>query len=115
MFPDLVLFCSAIDYHPINTDLKTSLQNNIVKRNEAFNITCTAEASPTSMYQFFRGQESVFNDTSGVGVFTTNVTERLPNVMYTCIPYNSFGDGLVKDITVTVHCKYLKLTLWFVF
>lgn len=97
-----------VDYHPIGTNLKTSLKNNIVLVNGSFNITCSALANPPARYLFYKDQENVVNDTTGsnVSVITTSVSERRKQVNYSCTPFNEFGDGPTEELTLTVLCKY---------
>jgi len=40
------------------------------------------------------------------GVYKTSVSTRINKVIYSCIPFNDYGDGPSKMITVEVHSKY---------
>ena len=66
-------------------------------------------ANPLAKFRFYRGQEILFNTTTGdvVAVYTTSLNERVNQVDFSCIPYNDFGEGAARFITVTVFCKYI--------
>ena len=87
------------------TELATTLRDNSVLLNQAFNITCNAYANPPAKYRFFIGDESIFNGTTNSGTFTTSVSRRVAQLDYRCIPINAYGAGVDKVITVTVLCK----------
>ena len=94
----------------------TDLSGNTVTANKYFNIICSAQANPPAKYRFYREQESLFNTSEGgnAGVYETSVSARMDKVIYSCIPFNDYGDGPPKMITVEVHCKYtyvLKLII----
>ena len=105
----LVLYNFIIGYSPINTVFSTNLTKDIVDLNKIFNLTCSADANPAAKYRLYRGQENVVNITDGQssGTFLTSVNNRVKQVTYRCIPFNSFGDGPTKTVNVTVYCKYL--------
>ena len=70
---------------------------------------CNAVANPAAQYRLYKEDESMANITAGsqnIGLYTTSVSERVNQVVYKCIPFNSFGDGPTKTITVTVHCEW---------
>ena len=99
----------CLDYHPIETNLRTSLAGNSVVVNTSFNITCSAQANPPAKYKFFKDQNNFDNDTTGsdVAVITISVSERRKQVNYSCTPFNYFGDGHTDGLTLTVLCKYI--------
>ena len=105
--PELSLIA---DYSPIDTDLSTNLTELTVTVGTSFNLNCSAQANPPAKYRFYKEQERLFNSTAGGGlaVHTTSVSERIPQVTYTCTPFNDFGDGPTETITVMVHCKYIN-------
>ena len=73
---------------------------------------CSAEANPAAEYRLYKGEESVANITTGsrnIGLYATSVCDRVNQVVYKCIPFNSFGDGPAKIINVTVHCKCVQM------
>lgn len=80
---------------------------NSVTLNKTFNISCSAQANPAAKYRFYKNQE-VLNGTSGkdIAVIPTFVRERVLKVNYSCTPFNEFGDGPTKVISVSVLCKY---------
>lgn len=82
--------------------------DNTVTLNTTLNITCSAQANPAANYRFYKGQENFINYTTGsdVAVITTQVSERVKQVIYSCIPFNYYGDGPADVITVIVQCKY---------
>ncbi|XP_022798002.1 hemicentin-1-like isoform X2 [Stylophora pistillata] len=90
------------NYHPIDTIVTTNLTDNTVVVNTTFNVTCSATARPSAKYRFYKGIEFV-NDTDSDGVITTFVNERVKKVDYRCVPYNFYGDGKIRVVTVTVH------------
>lgn len=70
---------------------------------------CSAEANPAAGFRLYKDDGSLANITAGsqsISNFVTSVSERVKQVTYKCIPFNSFGDGPTKTITVAVHCKY---------
>lgn len=101
-------FSLCLGFHPIHTNLMTSLPGNSVVVNISFNITCSAQANPPAKYKFYKDQNNFVNDTTGsdVSVITTSVSERRKQVNYSCTPFNYFGDGLTDGLTLTVLCKY---------
>ena len=96
-------FFFTLDFGPFNTTLTKSV--NIVYLNMAFNLSCSAQASPPASYRFYRGQESLGNISVG-NTFTTSVVQRTSQVSYACLPFNYFGDGQTVVIVVEVYCKY---------
>ena len=82
--------------------------DNIVNVSEVFNITCSTEANPPADFRFYRDGMSLFNATadSNIAVYSTSVSESRSPVVYSCIPFNEFGDGPTAMITITVHCKF---------
>lgn len=88
--------------------------DNIVNVSEVFNITCSTEANPPAEFRFYRNGMSLFNATadSNIAVYSTSVNESRSPVVYTCIPFNEFGDGPTATITITVHCKFAINHLW---
>lgn len=73
---------------------------------------CSAEANPAAEFRLYKNDESLENITAvsqNILLFETSVSERVEEVTYKCIPFNSFGDGPAKTITVTVHCKYATI------
>ena len=74
----------------------------------SFDITCSSQANPPAKYRFYKDQENFVNDTTGgdISVITTSINKRVKQVNYGCTPFNVFGDGSTKVITVTVLCKY---------
>ena len=101
-------FC-VLDFHPFGTQVMTTLQNNATVVNDTFNVTCTAEANPPAEYMIYKDDMSLINITSHPAVHETSVTERVNQARYKCVPFNSFGPGREKEITITVHCKYVML------
>ena len=93
----------TLDFGPFNTTLTKSV--NIVYLNTAFNLSCSAQASPPASYRFYRGQESLGSISVG-NTFTTSVVQRTSQVSYACLPFNYFGDGQTVVIVVEVYCKY---------
>ena len=102
-------FLFVVGFHPISTNLRSNLINNAVVVNESFNIMCSSEASPPAKYRFYKNQDNFVNDTTGsdVSVITTSVSERRKHVIYSCTPFNDFGDGPTDGLSVTVLCKYI--------
>ena len=96
-----------IAYHPINTVFSTNLPNNTVNLNENFTLLCNADANPAASYRLYREQESLEEQNNGT--YLTFVSTRTKQVAYRCIPFNSYGDGPSKVITVTVYCKYIYI------
>jgi len=98
----------VVDYHPINTSLRSNLINNTVLVNKSFNITCSSKANPPAKYLFYKDQDNFVNDTTGsdVSVIITSLSERKKRVNYTCTPFNDFGYGPIDELTLTVLCKY---------
>ena len=79
---------------------------------ETFYLMCSAEANPAAEYRLYKEGESVANITAwsqNIALYATSVSDRLEHVVYQCIPFNSFGDGPSKTVTVQMHCKYLVL------
>ena len=102
----ILLFLLA--YHPFNTYLSTNLTNS-ASLNETFYLMCNAEANPVAEYRLYKGEESIANITArsqNIALYVTSVGNRVNQVVYKCIPFNSLGDGPTKTITVTVHRKY---------
>lgn len=101
-------FSLIVVYRPINTSLNTDLRGDSVIANTTIKISCRAQANPAAKYQFYKNQVSLKNDTTGsdVSVITTSVSDRIKQVNYSCIPFNKFGAGPTKVITLTVLCKY---------
>ena len=99
----------CLDYHPINTNLRTSLVAKSVNVNTTFNITCSSKANPPAKYRFYKDKDNFVNDTTGseVSVITTSESERRKQVNYSGTPFNDFGDGLTDGLTLTVLCKYI--------
>ena len=97
-----------LDHRPIDTNLSTSLTDKSVVVNISFDITCSSVANPLAKYRFYRNQDNFVNDTTGtnVSVITTSINKRVKQVNYGCTPFNDFGDGSTKVLTVTVLCKY---------
>lgn len=97
------------DYTPTNTNFTTNLKGAAVTLGKYFNLTCSAVANPLAKFRFYRGQEILFNRTTGdvVAVYTISLNERVNQVDFSCIPYNDFGEGPARFITVTVFCKYM--------
>lgn len=95
-------------YRPINTSLTTDLRGDSVIVNTTFKISCRAQANPPAKYKFYKNHVSLRNDTTGsdVSVITTSVSKRIKQVNYSCTPFNNFGAGPTKVITLTVLCKY---------
>ncbi|XP_068733675.1 uncharacterized protein [Montipora capricornis] len=106
-----VLNITVESYHPINTFFSTNLTNNTVNLNESFTLICNADANPAASYRLYREQESLQEQSNGT--YLTFVSTRTKQVTYTCIPFNGFGDGLSKTITVTVYSNqvYAELTM----
>ena len=79
--------------------------------NTNFNLTCSADANPPAKYELYREQNSLIRTTIGQHSFTntTSVNERIKQVIYSCTPFNDYGDGPTEIITVTVHCKYTAI------
>lgn len=67
-------------------------------------------ANPLAKFRFYRGQEILFNTTAGdvVAVYTISLNERVNQADFSCIPYNDFGEGPARVITVRVFCKYMS-------
>lgn len=101
----------CLDYHPINTNLTTSLSDRSVVVNETFNIRCSSDANPPAKYRFYKNQDNFVNITNGsdVSVITTSVSERRKQVNYSCTPFNDFGDGRTDWLSLEVLCKYIPL------
>ena len=73
---------------------------------------CSAEANPAAEFRLYKKDESLANITTvsqNISLFPTSVSERVEEETYKCIPFNSYGDGPTKTITVTVHCKYASI------
>ena len=104
-----------IAYHPINTVFSTNLTDNTVTLNDPFALLCNADAKPPARYRFYREHESLEEESNGT--FVTFASTRTKQVTFRCIPFNSFGDGHSKTISVTVYCKYImhQLYLYFYF
>ncbi|XP_068733266.1 probable oxidoreductase PXDNL [Montipora capricornis] len=101
------VFITVQSYHPINTVFSTNLPNNTVNLNENFTLLCNADANPAASYRLYREQESLKEQNNGT--YLTFVSTRTKQVAYRCIPFNSYGDGPSKVITVTVY-SFLKET-----
>lgn len=118
LMPDAILetpntnnsfFFSA--YHPFNTDFSTNLTSAALL-NKTFYLMCSAEANPAADYRLYKEDKSVANITAGsksIGVYSTSVSDRVNQVVYKCIPFNSFGDGPTKILNVPVHCKCVQM------
>ena len=104
-----VLFC-IIAYRPINTVFSTNLTYNTVTLNDPFALSCNADANPPARYRLFREHESLEEQSNGT--FVTFASTRTKQVTFRCIPFNSFGDGHSKTISVTVYCKYIMHQLF---
>jgi len=96
------IFIFVENYPPINTQLSTNLTNNTVAVNEGVMLTCNAQANPPAEYRFY---DSLSNSTvaGSSAMYTTSVNKRTPQVIYSCTPFNYYGDGLTQITTVTVH------------
>ena len=103
----VILFSFASDYHAINTHLSTNLTNNTVVVSEGIKLTCSAQGNPPAKYRFF---DSLPNSTvaGSSAMYTTSVSERIRQMIYSCTPFNYYGDGPTDTVTVTVHCKYMS-------
>lgn len=102
-------FLSA--YRPFNTYLLTNLTNATAELNETIYLMSSAEANPAAKYRLYKGNKSIANITAtsqNIGVYATSVSDRVKEVVFKCIPFNSFGDGPTKNVTVTLHCKYMN-------
>jgi len=100
------VFVSVQNYHPTHPpSLTTNLSDNTVVMGESFTLNCSAQANPPAKYRFYKEQQSLFNTTAGsnFAVYPTSVSERKTPVIFTCIPFNDYGDGPTQTITVTVH------------
>ncbi|XP_015747491.1 PREDICTED: tyrosine-protein phosphatase Lar-like [Acropora digitifera] len=67
---------------------------------------CSAEANPAAKYRLYKGDKIIANITAGsqnIGLYGTSVSDRVKEVVYKCIPFNSFGDGPTKELSVTLH------------
>ncbi|XP_068686521.1 neural cell adhesion molecule 1-like [Montipora foliosa] len=95
------VFIAVQFYRPINTVFSTSLTNNKVNLTDNFTLTCNADANPPAAYRLYRGQQSLEEQSNGT--YLTSVSNKTKQVTYRCIPFNSFGDGLLKIINVTVY------------
>ena len=98
--------CLVLDFHPLNTQLMISLPNNTAVVNETFSVTCTAEANPPAEYMLFKDGVYLSSLTTNQSVLMTSVTEKISQVHYKCVPFNHFGRGPEKEITIALHCKY---------
>ncbi|XP_074634705.1 fibroblast growth factor receptor 1-like isoform X1 [Acropora palmata] len=99
------VFVTVQFYRPFNTDFLANL-NNAASLSEAFYLMCSAGANPAAEYRLYKEDESLANITAGsqnIGLFATSVCDRVNQVVYKCIPFNSFGDGPTKTISVAVH------------
>ena len=85
--------------------MTTSLTNNVAVVNETFSITCSAHANPPAKYLFYKGNEFI-NDADNDAAIITSVNERAGMVIYSCIPFNIYGNGTRGALAVTVRCKY---------
>ena len=85
--------------------MATNLTNNVVVVNETFSITCSAQANPPAKYLFYKGNEYI-SGADNDAVIITSVNERARMVIYSCIPFNFYGNGTERALAVTVHCKY---------
>ena len=106
----VIVLTFIADYSPINSSLTSSLSNDMVVVNTNFTLTCSAQANPPAKYRFYKSQELLTNVTSTDSSFythTTSVTDRVKQVNFSCTPFNYYGDGLTKVITVSVKCKYM--------
>lgn len=104
------IFTPLSAYHPFNTYLSTNLAN-AASLNETFYLMCSAEANPAAKYRLYKGDKIIANITAGsqnIGLYGTSVSDRMKEVVYKCIPFNSFGDGPTKELSVTLHCKYIN-------
>ncbi|XP_068686972.1 uncharacterized protein [Montipora foliosa] len=95
------VFIAVQFYRPINTVFSASLTDNKVNLSDNFMLTCNADANPPARYRLYRGQESLEEQSNGT--YLTFVGTRTKQVTYRCIPFNSFGNGPSKIITVTVY------------
>lgn len=88
--------------------MTTNLTEKTVILNTRLSITCSAQVNPPAEYRFYRGNEYV-NGPDNNAVITTSVSERVMQIIYSCIPFNSYGNGTEKAVAVTVHCKYMTV------
>lgn len=86
----------------------TDLNNNVTVLNSTVNITCGAQANPLAKYRFYREQGSLFVSSAGRNAYVlpTAVGGGINQVNYRCTPFNDYGDGATRTVTVTLHCKY---------
>ncbi|XP_068685530.1 fibroblast growth factor receptor 3-like isoform X2 [Montipora foliosa] len=103
------VFITVQSYHPINTVFSTNLPNNTVNLNDNFTLLCNADANPAASYRLYREQESLEEQNNGT--YLTFVSTRTKQVAHICIPFNSFGDGPSKMITVTVYYNPISVRL----
>ena len=100
-----MVICTFIflDFHPVNTLLH--LTDHIVKLNETFNITCSAEAKPRAKYSFYDGGRIISTRNMSGNTYMAVVRNRVKKVIYGCLPHNELGNGSFKDVEVSVYCK----------
>ena len=91
-----------LDHRPLYTLLQTNTSNNSVIMNETFSITCTAEANPPAKYAIYRDETAIVGNNS---VVTSSVTGRMKRVTFTCKPYNIYGVGQMRNVSLEVLCK----------
>jgi len=98
-------------YRPFNTYFSTNLTN-AASLNEIFYLVCSGEANPGAEYRFYKEDQIVASITPGsqnIGLYPMSVADRVNQVVYKCIPFNSFGDGPTRTINVTVHCECVQM------
>ncbi|XP_044168126.1 fibroblast growth factor receptor 3-like [Acropora millepora] len=99
------VFVTVQFYRPFNTYFSTKLTN-AASLNEIFYLVCSGEANPGAEYRFYKEDQIVASITpasQNIGLYPMSVADRVNQVVYKCIPFNSFGDGPTKTINVTVH------------
>ena len=94
-------------YRPFNTNFSTNLTR-AASLNETFHLMCSAVANPAAEYRLYKEDEIVAKITGGsqnIGLYASSVCERVKQVVYKCIPFNSFGDGPLQTLNITMRCK----------
>ncbi|XP_068734398.1 limbic system-associated membrane protein-like [Montipora capricornis] len=98
------VFITVQSYRPINTILSTNLTNDTVNLDDIFNLVCSADGNPASKYRLYQ-DDNLVNITDGQsnGSYLMSVSNRVRQVTYKCIPFNSFGDGPANTIKVELY------------
>ena len=104
------MFIFIVSDHPIVTIQEgPSTTYNEGDRNKV--LHCKASSKPTSVFNWFHGNNQVKTSTSPVSAnqfdYTINTISRTHYGVYKCEADNSIGTAGQDSITVRVQCKYV--------